>query len=478
MRMKNIENPHPAVEVRASSQIPEDTQVLIKGVRPGEGGGLPALEAAVAQGFRGEGGTPLVLYPDARYQRVVAVGLGSDPLDAALMRHVVRVGMRHAEGQGLSRIAVDVPGLDEFPLAAALGLLEGAYTFSAYRQQKARVPRTVTLVGARADALGLAAGAAAHYTRDWVNWGANDKAPMSLAQRMQAMLEGQEISVEILSAEVLAQMGAGGILAVGQGSDNPPAMLVAQYRGAPGDERWIALVGKGITFDSGGLSLKSGEGMMRMKGDMAGAAAVIGALKALAQSGARVNVTAVACLAENMPGGHAQRPGDVIQMLDGQTVEVLNTDAEGRLVLADGVALSRQRGAAAIIDIATLTGANAQALGGVRAGYLTRHPALAHLVEEAARETGELVWPMPPDPAFRKRIDSPIADLKNVAPGRGGGMQIGGLFVGAFTGDTPWLHLDIAGLAFAEDAKEGRTAGATGYGVGLLARLAVGYFAS
>lgn len=476
MRAKNIENPHPRLEVRTASQIPEGTEVLVKGVRPGEGAGIPALEAAVAQGFRGEAGAPLVVYSDGRFQRVVAVGLGSDPLDAALVRRVVRVGMRHAEGKGLTHVAVEVPGVADFPLAAALGLFEGAYTFSAYRKEKPTGQRTVTLVGSPADGLGIACGQAAHYTRDWVNWGANDKPPMTLAQRMQAMLESPVVSVEILSADALSQMGAGGILAVGQGSDSPPAMLVAQYRGRPDDDRWIALVGKGITFDSGGLSLKSGDGMMRMKGDMAGAAAVIAAVAALARSGARVNVTAVACLAENMPGGHAQRPGDVIHMLDGQTVEVLNTDAEGRLVLADGVALSRQRGASAIIDMATLTGANAQALGGVRAGYLTRHPELGDLVEEAARETGELVWPMPADPDFRQRLKSPIADLKNVAPGRGGGMQVGGLFIGAFVGDTPWLHLDIAGLAFAEEAQQGRAAGATGYGVGLLARLAVGYF--
>jgi leucyl aminopeptidase len=441
-------------------------------------GRWPALEAAVQQGYSAEAGDLLVLYPGTP-RRLVVVGLGkAREITARTVREAVAAGVERAVARSVSHVGVALPEDVAFGDAAWLGAHDGAYRFHRYRRPPEGWPDAVTVtVGGPQPAGWTDAAAGMTWTvRDWVNLGSNDKPPETLAGLMRQALP-EAVTTEALTVERLKAMGAGGILAVGQGSAHPPVMLVARYQGRPGDARWLALVGKGITFDSGGLSLKTGAGMMTMKHDMAGAAAVMGATGALAAAGAPVNVLAVACLAENMPDGGAQRPGDVIRTLDGTTVEVLNTDAEGRLVLADGVAYCRREGASAIVDMATLTGANMAALGGVRAGYLTRDERLKEAVEQAAVKTGEWVWAMPPDREFRRALDSTVADLKNVAARPLGGMQVGGLFVGTFAGDTPWLHIDIAGVAFQEDdPRPGRPAGATGYGVALLSYLTMIWF--
>jgi leucyl aminopeptidase len=434
------------------------------------------LEDAVRQGFGAAVGDTVVLFPGSP-RRLVVTGLGSrDAMDAARLRRGIAEGVYHAVARGISSIAVEFPE-NPYANAAVLGAADGAYRFRHYRTVDGETPSavSVTVVTAQAEPWTRTVAEAAWTARDWVNLGSNDKPPMVLAELMRSRLPAA-VEIETFDHQALRDMGAGGLLAVGQGSAHPPAMVVARYRGRPTDARTLALVGKGITFDSGGLSLKTGQGMMRMKGDMAGAAAVMAAVAALAEENLPVNVIGVACLAENMPDGGAQRPGDVIRTLAGKTVEVLNTDAEGRLVLADGVAYAVRAGAAAIVDIATLTGANAQALGGVRAGYLTRHPELGTVLEDVAGATGEAVWPMPPDEPFRQALKSPVADLKNIGGQAGGGMQVGGLFIGAFAEDTPWLHVDIAGVAFQEEARNGRMAGATGFGVALLTRFAVRWF--
>jgi leucyl aminopeptidase len=471
-----------AITVRVASARPE-TDALALAVFQDDLDALarewPGLGEAVRQGYRAGLGDVVVLYPN-QPRRLVIAGLGpKSTADARSVRRGLAEGVHRALARGIATVAAEVSSPTDYQDAAVLGAAEGAYRFRRYRtaDEDEPVDAVITVVATRTAPLTLALAEAAWSARDWVNLGSNDKPPAVLADLMRERL-GSRVETRVIDHEELRRMGAGGILAVGQGSVHPPVMLVARYRGRPDDDRTLALVGKGITFDSGGLSLKTGQGMMRMKGDMAGAAAVMAAVAALAETGAPVNVMGIACLAENMPDGGAQRPGDVIRTLDGKTVEVLNTDAEGRLVLADGVAYARREGANAIVDIATLTGANAQALGGVRAGYLTRVPALATLLEEAARETGEAVWPMPPDDHFRQALKSPIADLKNIGTQGGGGMQVGGLFIGAFAGDTPWLHVDIAGVAFQEDARDGRMAGATGYGVALLGYLATRWFAS
>ena len=473
------------LEIETAATRPSDVDALVLGAYRGDVEHIvswPGAAAAMAQGWNGGARSrPLVLYP-ATPARLVVVGLGArDQVTARSIRRAVAAGVRAARVKGVSRIAVDIPGAAEHRAAAVAGVGDGLYSFTAYRtprEDEATGVPVVTLVGVGdISAREQATAQAAVSVRDWVNLGSNDKPPERLADLMTARFDGLDVTVERLGVQQLTAMGAGAILAVGQGSTHPPVMLLAKYAGAPKDSRTLALVGKGITFDSGGLSLKGNPGMMTMKTDMAGAAAVMGAVAALAAAKAPVNVWGIGCLAENMPDGGAQRPGDVIRALDGTTVEVLNTDAEGRLVLCDGVALAKQRGAAAIVDIATLTGAAAAALGGERAAYLATDDRLSQLVEAAAAKTGEWVWQMPPDEQFRRNIDSSIADLKNVAPASGGGIQVGGLFVGAFAQGVPWLHLDIAGMAFHAEPRHGGAQGSTAFGVGLLTEMAAGFFA-
>lgn len=455
-----------------------DADALVIGVYEGEeqaAGDFPGLGQAVAQGFRGRVGESVVLYGESP-RRIVVTGLGpKTKVDGRATRKATAIGVRQASAKGIRTVAVEMPGRGEWPFAVVEGAGDGLYRFSYKEDADKDAQPAVTVVMDGQYALAVELVQAGELVRNWVNMGSNDKPPERLAGYMTEALAGTDVSIELFKVDKLKEMGAGGILAVGQGSGSPPAMLIATYRGVPDDSRTLALVGKGITFDSGGLSLKSGEGMMTMKTDMAGAAAVMGAVRALARAKAHVNVMGIACIAENMPGGNAQRPGDVFRSLDGKRVEVLNTDAEGRLVLSDGVALAHQRKVAGIVDIATLTGANMMALGGAYAGYLTDDADLKRCLESAARRTAEPVWQLPIDDAYKQMIKSPIADIKNVG-GRGGGMQTGGLFIGAFAGDTPWAHVDIAGMAYNQEAKEGKAQGATAFGCALLADLAMEYF--
>lgn len=302
--------------------------------------------------------------------------------------------------------------------------------------------------------------------RDLVNLPSNLKPPYKLAEWMQ-LGSPDSVTWQTIDEAALREIGAGGILGVGQGSHRPPCMLVGRYEGRPGTP-WLGLVGKGITFDSGGISLKPGEGMGRMKGDMGGAAAVVGALRTIAELGWSVNVLAVTPLAENLPGGGAYRPGDVLTMMDGTSVEVISTDAEGRLVLGDGVTWALRQGVSAVVDIATLTGANVVALGGIRSGLLCTDESLRRIVVDATNSIAEPAWELPHDEDYFELIKTPMGDIKN-SGGRPAGTITAGLFVGHFAKDTPWAHLDIAGMAF--DAGTGVGAGATGFGVATLVEI-------
>jgi leucyl aminopeptidase len=271
----------------------------------------------------------------------------------------------------------------------------------------------------------------------------------------------------------LEAMGAGAILAVGQGSRAEPCMIVLRLKGKPGasGNPSLALVGKAVTFDSGGLSLKAREGMEMMKDDMAGGAAVLAAMRALAGLGTPGDVLAVIPAVENMPSGTAQRPGDVLATMDGRTVQVISTDAEGRLILADAVTYARRQGARAIVDIATLTGACRVALGEVYSGLVSNNESLAAAVQEAAAEAGERFWRLPGHPLYQEQLKSKIADLKN-SGGREAGAITGGLFIGAFAGATPWAHLDIAGTCWTAKDLPDCPEGPTGVGVRTLIALA------
>jgi leucyl aminopeptidase len=287
--------------------------------------------------------------------------------------------------------------------------------------------------------------------RDLISEPANVIYPESFVDRTRKALAGTRgVTIDVLDETQMERMGMGAILSVGKGSARPPRMLVIHYRGS--NAQPVVLAGKGITFDTGGISIKPGAGLWRMKGDMAGAAAVVGTIHALAKSGAPVNVVAIAALAENMPGDAATRPGDIVRAMNGKTIEVLNTDAEGRMVLADAVAYGeRQFKPAAIVDIATLTGAKVTALGSDHAALFARNDGLAAQLEAASETTGEKVWRLPLTDAYSTSIKSQFADYANVSDGGGGapGAAYGAAFIGAFvTPATPFAHLDIAGMQF------------------------------
>lgn len=308
------------------------------------------------------------------------------------------------------------------------------------------------------------------FARDLTSEPANVLYPESFAHICEG-LRDYGVEVELFDSEALKRLGMNALLAVGQGSARPPRMVVMRWKGADNGPP-VALVGKGVCFDSGGISLKPAQGMEQMKWDMAGAAAVVGAMRALAVRRARADVVAAIGLAENLPSGTAQRPGDVIRTYTGKTVEVINTDAEGRLVLADVLGYLCDRFAPrAVIDLATLTGAIIVALGHEKAGLFANDDALAADLLAAGDEVGEPLWRMPLGKEYAKQIRSDIAELKNVGRGREGGAIIGAVFIQQFVGDRPWAHLDIAGVAWANHDRELVRKGATGFGVRLLDRL-------
>jgi leucyl aminopeptidase len=301
---------------------------------------------------------------------------------------------------------------------------------------------------------GLIYASAQNFTRSLVNEPGNVLTPTVLGQRAQAMAAENNLRCEVYSTAKLHELGMGAFWAVAKGSAEPPALIVITYepdgRPAPGSPT-LGLVGKGITFDTGGISIKPAEGMEKMKYDMAGAAAMIGAMRAIAHLKPRHKVIAVICSAENMPGGRAYKPGDVVTAMSGKTIEVVNTDAEGRLVLADGLHYAKTLGCTHLINAATLTGACVIALGMINAGFFSNDEEAAQRFTEALVPTGEKFWRLPCTDDYRDQITSQIADIRNTGKTRWGGATNGAMFLKEFVGDTPWIHLDIAGCAWNED---------------------------
>ncbi len=306
-----------------------------------------------------------------------------------------------------------------------------------------------------------------NYSRDLVNTPPMYLKPPDLSKEA-LKLSGNKVTVKVFNEKEIVRMGLGGLYAVGMGSSSPPRLIVARYRGGKRGEKPVALVGKGITFDTGGISLKKWEGMDRMKYDMAGAAAVLGTIRALSRLEAKANVVAVVPVAENMPSGSAYRPGDVIKTMAGKTVEVLSTDAEGRIVLADAIWYARKKeNPRSIVDIATLTGACVVALGSLAMGMMGNDRKMIKAFLEASKRSGERAWELPLYEEYGEQIKSSVADLKNIG-GHEGGAITAGYFLKHFVGDTPWVHLDIAGVAWMEKEKMGYLPGATGAGVRLI----------
>jgi leucyl aminopeptidase len=282
-----------------------------------------------------------------------------------------------------------------------------------------------------------------------------------MAETSRQMANTYRLSIEVLEEEQIKQAGMGGLLGVSRGSQQPPRFIILTYRGKDSDEVDVALAGKGITFDSGGISIKPSERMGDMKGDMAGGASVLGALRAIAQLKPKVNVTALVPATENLPSGTAMKPGDVITAMDGKTIEVLNTDAEGRLILADALCYAKKIGAKSIIDVATLTGACQIALGNICTGAFGNNQALLDKVIAAGNEVGERAWQLPMFSEYREQLKSDIADIKNIGT-RYGGAITAAKFLEDFVDNTPWVHLDIAGTADTDKEKGYFVKGATG----------------
>jgi leucyl aminopeptidase len=415
---------------------------------------------------------------------VLAVGLGpADSVDADRLRRAAAVAARAAAGS--KRAAVALPAGTVTQLAAiAEGLQLGGYSFRDYRVTSVKSAKaalaTATLCtpltkDPAAKAVVVASrieAAAVHLARDLINTPPNDLHPEDFASRVGALAADAGAGVEILDEQALADAGYGGILAVGQGADSPPRLLRLAHR-HPDATAHLALVGKGITFDTGGISIKPAAAMHEMKADMSGAAAVCAAVIAAARLGLAVNITGYAALAENMPGGAAQRPGDVYRAFGGRTVEVLNTDAEGRLVLADALVRAQQDDPDALVDVATLTGAAIVALGPRTAGLMANDDALRDRILAAAAGVGESFWPMDLPGYLRKSLDSTVADIANIGD-RHGGMQQAGLFLKEFVdAKQPWAHLDIAGPAYnTGEPYSVNPKGGTGFAVRTLLALA------
>ncbi|WP_091725812.1 leucyl aminopeptidase [Nocardioides scoriae] len=418
--------------------------------------------------------------------QLLAVGLGAaDGVTTETLRRAAGTVARSL-GNAAS-VALALP-LDE-PLrvrAVVEGFVSGLYSFTSYKSgaEPTSVAEVTLLSPTARDADAVAAveqaqvvAAAVARARDWTNTPPNDLYPEVFAEQVadlgrQQKGKGPKVAVEVLEPEQLRELSCGGILGVGQGSAREPRLVRLTWS-PPGARGHLALVGKGITYDSGGLSIKSGSSMATMKFDMGGAAAVIAATFAIAELGLPVAVTTYAPMAENMPGGRAMRPGDVLTMHDGQTVEVTNTDAEGRLILADALAMAVEDGPDAIVDVATLTGGCVVALGEKVAGLMGDDPTTAALTE-AAERSGELLWRLPiPEESRRAVVDTKVADVLQANWVRWGGTLYAAAFLERFVGDVPWAHLDIAGSAWNSGGAWGHvTPGATGYSVTTLVEYA------
>jgi leucyl aminopeptidase len=298
---------------------------------------------------------------------------------------------------------------------------------------------------------------------------------MALVERARQIADSG-LQCEVLERERMQELGMGALLGVAQGSAEPPALIVLRYQPekAGGGSTHLGLVGKAVTFDTGGISIKPADGMEKMKYDMSGGAATIAAMRAIAQLKPSIRVTGFIPTVENMPGSRAQRPGDIVTTLSGKTVEVINTDAEGRLILADAMGYARQQGCTHMIDAATLTGAIVVALGHIHVGLFGNDEALLTKIQDAANASGERMWRMPLDDDYKEYLKSAFADLSNVG-GRWGGAVTAAYFLKEFAGDTPWAHLDIAGTAWLDDAKPYMAKGPTGVGVRTFVNLALNW---
>jgi leucyl aminopeptidase len=424
-------------------------------------------------------------------RRVLIAGAGKrDKFDAGALRKIAGAAIRFLKGKGVASagFALDSDGLNtaELVTAAAEGALFGVWEPDRLKTDKTgpkAVESVVFAVGEGAPALldaaldhGRTIGEAVNLSRDIAVEPPNVLTPLALADRARKMAEAAGLSIDVLDRDRMAQLGMGALLGVAQGSAEPPALIVIKYvpKTNTSPATHLGFVGKGVTFDTGGISIKPSEGMEKMKYDMAGAAAVIGAMQAIAHLKPSVAVTAFIPTVENMPGGKAQRPGDIVTSLSGKTIEVLNTDAEGRLILADAITYAKQLGCTHLIDTATLTGAIVVALGHLSSGAFTNNDELLGKWMAASQQAGEKMWHMPLDDEYRDMLNTVYADIGNIG-GRYGGACTAAMFIKEFVGDTPWVHVDVAGTAWLDDAKPYLAKGPTGVPLGSFVNLALNW---
>jgi leucyl aminopeptidase len=418
--------------------------------------------------------------------KAAAEGTGKGP-SATILRKGAGVAARYARTRGIKKIAIALPQetVEATDPVKARAIAEGAIvadfdpdTYKSDRKDLSleavtlvaneRIDQAATEAGMRE---GVALAEAQNWARGLVNEPGNVLHPTELGRRAEAMAKAHGLKAEVYSTKKLEELKMGAFLGVAQGSEQPPALIVLRYEPEGGGVEGgpvLGLVGKGITFDTGGISIKPADGMEKMKYDMGGAAAMLGAMQAVAVLKPKVRVLAVICSAENMPSGKAYRPGDVLTAMSGKTIEVINTDAEGRLVLADGLHYAQQLGATHLIDAATLTGAVAVALGQHNAGGFANDDAIWQHFAGALELSGESFWRLPLGEEYREQIKSHIADIMNTG-GRYGGAITAAMFLKEFVGSTPWIHLDIAGQAWLDEGKPWISKGPSGVGVRTIA---------
>lgn len=491
------------VTTQAISNVTGDVLVVTATRQSGEQKGISLSSAATtidqalggvitdcgaSEEFKGNANEILTIHTLGKVspKRVLVAGLGAaDKVTPQTLRKLGASIVRHLHSTNAQNATLAYDGtLDTAEAAQALteGLLLGAYTFRKYQQNRNGESKLSTLqflasedkqaAVAQGIQKGRALAEATNFARDLVNEPPRVLTPTELANRASAMAQQYGLECEVFDKARIEELGMGGILGVSQGSVEPPRFIILRYRGAPeNNEKGLALVGKGITFDSGGLSLKPPAGMETMKCDMGGAAAVIGAMQAIAALKPRVNVTGFVPTCENMPSGSAYRPGDILRLLNGKTIEIVNTDAEGRLILADALSYASKEGYSPIIDLATLTGGIVVALGSVMTGLFSNDEGLQQQIIEAGRAVGEKYWPMPLDDEYGDLIKSDIADVKQTG-GRSASSVTAAKILEHFVADAKWAHLDIAGTAFSENIKN-MEKGATGFGVRTLTELAL-----
>jgi leucyl aminopeptidase len=418
-------------------------------------------------------------------KRTLLAGAGkAEKFESAQLRRLSGAAVRFLKSKSVKKIALALDSGQanaENVSAAVEGAILGDFEPDRYKtgdDKKSVESFTVAVAGgvpgieAAADR-GRILAEAQNFTRYLVNEPANLLTPLGLAEAARKMAAEYQLECEILDREQMEKLGMGALLGVAQGSAEPPALIVIRYKpSVGGGAAHLGLVGKGVTFDTGGISIKPADGMEKMKYDMAGGASMLGAMRAIAQLKPAIPVTALVPCVENMPGSRAQRPGDIVTAMSGKTIEVINTDAEGRLILADALHYARQQGCTHLVDAATLTGAIVVALGHLNVGLFANDEGMRDRVMAAAKAEGDRMWVMPLEEDYKDYLKSPFADIANVG-GRAGGAVTAAMFLKEFAGDTPWVHLDIAGTAWIDDVKPFISKGPSGTPVRTLVRLAM-----